>query len=198
MRQTFLQGLLIFCGTLLMTACAGLPAPSLTPPTEQVRLGPAIERFNLSGRAMIRQGQRVDHLRFSWQRSLGTETLLITTPFGQGVARITRDATATSGSHSSRLQLADGRVFERESLSALASALFDTELPLDDLPEWLRGAYSHWYGASQGWEVTIEQIDTLTSGAPTLPVVTHLPRILAASRGDASLRLIIDSREENP
>lgn len=190
MHQKFLRGLCATCvlgGSLLISACASLTdLPDASPLPNTVALGPAVERFSLSGRAMIRQGQRVDHLRFSWQRSPSGDALLLTTPFGQGIARITRDASGA------RLQLADGRTLERPNLSELASAVFDAELPLDELPEWLRGAHREWQGLSQGWAVMIEHADA-TVGPEAQSI--YLPRTLAASRGDVSLRLVIDTRD---
>jgi outer membrane lipoprotein LolB len=148
--------------------------------------GPGIEHFELRGRAMIRQAQRIDHLRFDWTHDLRTDRLLLTTPFGQGVAQITREHPT------SRVLFADGKQIERENLVELSKAIFGTSLPLDELSDWLRGAHDQRHALSNGWNVLIEQIDALTIDGQR----RCLPRIITATQADISMRVIVDQRGE--
>lgn len=175
--------------SIILSACGALPtghdATLATPP-----LGPPVETFHLRGRAMLRQDQRVDHFRFDWQHSTERDTLLITSPFGQGVGKVSRDATGAS------LRLADGRTDRAESLETIAEQLFGTPIPLGELANWLRGTYPQTVGGVGEWSVEVEQIDTVrASGAQT----THtLPRVQLLRNQDLLLRLIVDERESLP
>lgn len=164
------------CVALLLAACASLPMP-----TDQA-LGPALESFALAGRLALRQGERSDHLRFDWEHSPGVDNLLLTTPLGQGVARVRRDAGGAS------LETAAGRRHAAADWESLTQQVFGVVLPLDDLPEWLRGAHPGRDGEVAGWRVRVTEVSPFRQGR-------LLPRVLEVRKDDIELRLVVDERD---
>lgn len=160
----------------MLAACAPLQ------PDDSVDLGPAVASFSIGGRLMLRQGERRDHLRFEWEHSPDSDELLFSSPLGQGVARLTRDAGGAL------LELADGKRQRAGNWRALTQELLGTGLPLDQLPEWLRGARPRMQGDVEGWRVQVVE---------SVPYrQARLPRVIEITLGDVELRLIVDQRNE--
>lgn len=187
-----MQSLVRFCGGILLAmlaGCSGFPiadSAQLNTP-----LGPPQEKFDISGRLALKQGNRVDHLRFDWQHAPGSDALTLATPLGQGVARLLRNATSAS------LKLANGREIDARDWQALSQEVFGGELPLDELPEWLRGARSTRQGVVDGWWVQVADVATPPcAGALPCRQRRLLPRILEASREEVSVRLVVDVRND--
>ena len=146
-------------------------------------LGPALESFALSGRIALRQGSRSDHLRFDWEHAPGSDMLLLTTPLGQGVARVQRDANGAS------LVTANGQHRVAANWKVLTQQVFGVELPLDDLPEWLRGARPDRRGEVAGWAVNVTEVSPSRQRR-------LLPRVIEVHKDDIELRLVVDERGE--
>lgn len=173
----------------VLTACVALPPPSEAL-AATTRLGPPLEQFMVRGRAMLRQGERVDHFRFAWQHSPDQDDLLLSSPLGQGVARVTRDAAGA------RLRQASGEEILASDLNALSERLFGTAVPIASLADWLRGGQPDPHGDVGGWQVITEQTDTVV--APSTQLTHTLPRIQVIRREDITLRWVIDEREALP
>lgn len=169
----------------MLAGCSGFPvtggAQSSAP------LGPPSASFDISGRLALKQANRVDHLRFDWQHAPGSDSLTLTAPLGQGVARLVRNAAGAS------LKLADGREIAARDWQTLAHEVFGGELPLDELPEWLRGARPARQAVIDGWWVQVADAVIATCAVPCRQS-RLLPRILEASRDEVSVRLVIDER----
>jgi outer membrane lipoprotein LolB len=159
-----------------MAGCSGL----LVDDEANLPLGPAVESFQIAGRLAIRQGPRRDHLRFDWSHSAQTDSLLLTTPLGQGVAEIQRDNQGAS------LLLADGKRYNAPDWRSLVLQVMETPLPLEILPEWLRGGRPERQGNIDGWHIRITDATLLPSHQ------RRLPRVIEAVRDDVELRLIVD------
>lgn len=174
-----MRGLLLCLGTLLLAACAELPEVSGTAPT----LGPPLPSFAAAGRISLRQGERSDHLQFDWQHAPERDVVLFSSPIGQGLAELGRDA-------SGAWLAVPGEPERRASdLAALTQALFGTPLPLNTLAEWLRGARPALSGEVDGWRIAV------TESAPFGQ--SRLPRRLEARRDDIELRIVIDGWGDN-
>jgi outer membrane lipoprotein LolB len=126
-----------FCATSLLAGCAsarlasvGLAEPVLRPPRADIR------RFLLEGRISVRQGESRHMAHLSWNHAPDHDNMLLTTPFGQGLAELSRDA---RGAH---LRLSDQRQFDADDQEALAHRLFGLRLPLTALPQWVTGQIS--------------------------------------------------------
>ncbi|HTH93829.1 MAG TPA: lipoprotein insertase outer membrane protein LolB [Rhodocyclaceae bacterium] len=89
--------------------------------------------FNLSGRISVRQQDTPYYATLSWQHALDSDDLTLSAPTGQGVAELRRDQSGAV------LQMADGKRYVAPTLDDLAGRLFGVDLPLAQLPDWMRG-----------------------------------------------------------
>ena len=165
----------LMCLVVLLAACGGMPETS-----ESIQvLGPALQSFASNGRISLRQGERSDHLQFDWQHAHGRDVMLFSSPLGQGLAELGRDATGAW------LIVPGGAEQRAPDLGTLAQRLFGAPLPLDMLAEWLRGARPALSGEVDGWRIVV------TEAVPLGP--RRLPRRLEARRDDIELRIVIDA-----
>ena len=124
----FMKGL---AGAALLGAlvgCAGLggPAPAPAPARE------TLAAFELDGRFALRQGERNFAGRLSW-RHVGTENvILLSSPFGQGLAEI------VTGAEGARLTASDGKIYRAPDGQALVERVLGYPLPIERLADWLR------------------------------------------------------------
>jgi outer membrane lipoprotein LolB len=181
LKRRQLLGLILPLGGMLagglLGGCAGHASST-------AGIGPPVDRFSVAGRLSLRQGQRRDHLRFDWRHSAQGDALLLSTPIGQGLAEILRDAAGA------RLIRPGEATVEATDLAALAQQVFGMPLPLQELAEWLRGARGV-RGAVAGWSIGV--VDAVTRGEGT--AVRRLPRRIDASRDDVELTLVIEDWE---
>ena len=118
MRYLFL----LLC--LSLAACATLePAPT----------GPIGEAFHLSGRVAVKYGTEAASGKISWQHDPGSDELLLSTPLGQGVARIVRSDGMVS------LTTSDHKQYQASDVESLTEQVLGWRLPLAGLPDWVRG-----------------------------------------------------------
>jgi outer membrane lipoprotein LolB len=174
---------------LLLSGCAAIdqrPAPA----------GPIGEAFYLSGRVSVKYGTEAASGKISWQHDPAGDDLLITTPFGQGLARIVRSDALVS------LTTADQKVYQANDVETLTGQVLGWRLPLAGLPDWVRGraaagapAQTRLDGSHRvaelrqsGW--LVEFLDY--NGASGLPARLRL------SREDVEIRLVIDQWRDAP
>ncbi|MFN6961604.1 MAG: lipoprotein insertase outer membrane protein LolB [Rhodocyclaceae bacterium] len=165
-RRFFLAFLLLLAG------CA-------TAPFETVRPAPAeITQFAITGRLAVRKAEARHHVHIDWRHAPQDDTIVLSTPLGQGVAELTRDASGA------RLALADGRHFVAADWSQLALEVLGVPLPLDGAIRWLLGDLAD----TGGWRVSIlARENGLPDGLPTL---------IELERDDIGVRLKIDEWRE--
>jgi outer membrane lipoprotein LolB len=91
------------------------------------------EGFALTGRFAIRHAQEGGSGRIEWRHTASTDDLLVSTPIGQGLARVTR----RDGVYeiTTREQQAQRAVDPQ----ALTEKMLGWRLPLEGLPDWVRG-----------------------------------------------------------
>ena len=157
-----------------MAACAEIPRQPAAEPV----LGPAVQRFTAEGRISLRQGDRRDQLRFSWDHAPGYDLVLLMSPLGQGLAELTRDAAGA------RLVQPNQAPVGADSLAQLVQRTFNAPVPLDAMAEWLRGARPDLSGEIDGWTVLVT--DTSPSGG------RRLLRVMEARRDGVEFTLIVD------
>lgn len=162
MKQWLLAGLLLLAG------CAANPILPDRPPAQ------AITAFAFTGRLAVRQGETRHHVRVDWRHTKGRDDILLTTPLGQGVAEITRDA------RGARLMLADRREFNAADWGDLSEQVFGFRLPLATSARWLLGDTA----PAEGWRVTIVERENTAPNA--------LPGIIELECDDIAVRLKID------
>lgn len=157
---------------LLLAACAASPPLPPRPPAAE------IAAFAFSGRIAVRQGEARHHVRIDWRHAAAGDEVLLTTPLGQGVAEIARDAAGA------RLKLADGRAFAGADWDLLSAEVFGFRLPLGASARWLLGES----GETAGWRVNVLERESERPGA--------LPTLIEFERDDVAVRLKIDEWSE--
>ncbi len=161
----------------ILGACTTLPEPGVAPPGG----------FELSGRVAVRHAKNSGSARVFWRHSDSADDMLITSPVGQGIARISREG--------DRFRLVTGD--QRENRAADAESLTDEalgwRLPLSGLPDWVQARASPDRPAEvtgragedleirqDGWRVTYEEF---RDGRPFR---------MRLSRDDVEIRLVVD------
>ena len=110
----------------ILGACAALPEPGAPPPGG----------FELSGRAAISSAKDSGSVRIFWRHSSEADDMLITSPIGQGIARITREGERF------RLVTADKTEYRAADAEDLTDQALGWRLPLASLPDWVQGRAS--------------------------------------------------------
>jgi outer membrane lipoprotein LolB len=107
----------------LLAACA---APGFLLPQSDLE-------FELAGRIAVRYRDDAGSGNIAWRHGSQADELLLTSPLGQGIARITRAADVVV------LTTQDGREFRAADAEALTEQVLGFRLPLLGLAEWVRG-----------------------------------------------------------
>lgn len=189
------------CLLSLLTGCSLLPERGVAPPHTLV-LGTPPERFHLSGRVAVRSGEQSFSGSMRWEHAPREDTLILSTPLGQGVAELH----ATPGRVS--LKDADGRVHAAEDAESLVRQVAGMTLPLSGLSWWVLGhprpdaAYTAQADAAgrlavlhqDDWQIEFSRHapQPFAPGAARQGEV-ELPGRLVARRGEElELRLVVD------
>lgn len=145
------------------------------------------EDFALTGRVSVRHENNAYQSNLAWDHADSNDRLILTTPLGQGIATLERDAEGAI------LRLPNGREWREETLDVLAGRLFSTPLPIASLADWICGIAPHAvrddHGRPQsllenGWQVTWLRYDA-----------ANKPQLLTVEGDNLVLRLLIDERE---
>jgi outer membrane lipoprotein LolB len=161
----------------LVGACASLPEPGKAPPGG----------FEISGRAAISSARNSGSVRFFWRHSDDADEMLVTSPVGQGVARITRERDLF------RLVTGDRKEYAAADAESLTDQALGWRLPLSGLPDWVRARASPGRPSTvtgepgggleirqDGWRVAYEEF---RGGRPFR---------MRLSRDDLEIRLVLD------
>lgn len=93
----------------------------------------ADNEFELAGRIAVRYRDDAGTGNIAWRHGARSDEMLLTTPFGQGVARLVRMETEIT------LTTQDGREYRAADAEALTEQVLGFRLPLVGLAEWVRG-----------------------------------------------------------
>lgn len=110
----------------LAAACAALPGPTAAP----------AGGFELTGRVAVRYGNEGVSGRIFWRHSVDADELLITSPLGQGVARISRSDGQVL------LVTGEGKEYRATDAEGVSLRALGWRLPLAGLPDWIQGRAS--------------------------------------------------------
>ncbi|HZQ72508.1 MAG TPA: lipoprotein insertase outer membrane protein LolB [Burkholderiales bacterium] len=113
---------------LALLAGACVQAPTRPPPADVV--------FDIAGRLAARYAEESFSGGFTWRHAGASDDMLITSPLGQGVARIERDAGSVV------LTTAEPREYRAADAESLTEQVLGFRLPLAGLADWVRGAPS--------------------------------------------------------
>lgn len=146
-----------------------------------------VAAFAADGRLAARQAETRSHVNFSWRHQRDSDDILLTTPLGQGIAELTRDA------RGARLVTADRQTAEAADWEGLSAQVFGFALPLSTLPRWLladvaatvRDAAGRPQQALvDGWDIRYLAYES--------PAADALPTLVEFRRDDIELRLKVD------
>jgi outer membrane lipoprotein LolB len=138
-------------------------------------LAPDITIFVFAGRIAVRHGESRYSARMTWRHEPARDEILLTTPLGQGIAEVIRDA------NGARLTLADRREYAGADWEELSERVFGVRLPLAGLPRWVLGDI---HGNTAGWRIEILEREN-AAGNP-------LPTLIDLKAEDTEVRLKID------
>jgi len=108
---------------LLLAACA----------TPEFLIPAADAEFELSGRIAVRYRDDAGSGNLSWRHGARSDELLLTSPLGQGIARIVRNGDEVV------LTTQDGREFKAADAESLTEQVLGFRVPLLGLADWVRG-----------------------------------------------------------
>jgi outer membrane lipoprotein LolB len=141
----------------------------------------------LSGRVAVRHGKDAASGRIFWRHSDDSDELLITSPIGQGIARISRERDQF------RLVTGDNKEYRAADAEGLTEQALGWRLPLAGLSDWVQARASPGRQAEMrgdkdqdlelrqdGWHVAYEEF---REGRPYRMRLT---------REDLEIRLIVD------
>ena len=152
----------------LLGACAQIEVKPPAGPLE----------FDLSGRIAARYREDAFSGLLTWRHAADGDEMLISTPMGQGVARIVRQGEAVV------LTTAEGREFSDRDGEALTERVLGFRLPLAGLADWVRGRPAPAL-EERGWKVEYQERDA-----------ENRPTRLRATYPGVELRLVISRWEQ--
>lgn len=117
----------------LVAACAQLPAVPVVDRLDAIPDPGHLAHFRLEGRLSVRADERSFSGGVVWLRRTGEESLLLSSPLGQGVAEIRREPDGM------RLTDAEGKTQTAASGEALLERVLGVRLPVGSLVYWLSG-----------------------------------------------------------
>lgn len=183
----------LLSASLLVTSCADISRqPSKAPNWNQrVKQLSALTRWSASGKLAIRTEAQSETASLDWQQTGDNTYILLTGPLGLGATSIDSDRNTLQVSRGG-----DTRIFDISSAAA-SEATIGWDLPLQELPFWIRGLPSPRTPIEgqvfeqnllqqlqqQGWTITYENyalFDHFT-----------LPTRVTIERNDTRARLII-------
>ena len=179
---------IVAVATLVLSACA--PLPSTAPALIATRtFAPA---FALQGRISANAGEQAASGSIDWRHAHGADSFTLLTPLGQIAAQLEASAVGA------RLRTADGQELNADSAEALLPRVLGVDVPVARLGRWVQAAPDAAAEVrnrdsagrpalviDQGWR--IEYLAYLSTAADSPPARLDI------SRGDARIRLVIDS-----
>jgi len=161
----------------LLGACASLPEHGVAPPGG----------FELSGRVAVLHAKDSGSARIFWRHSQDGDEMLITSPVGQSVAKISREGDRY------RLMTGDNKEYRARDAESLTEQALGWRLPLSGLSDWVQGRPSPDRPAQvsgrpgegleirqDGWQVAVEEFRD------------DRPYRLRLSRDSVEIRLVVD------
>jgi outer membrane lipoprotein LolB len=116
-------GVVVFA--LLLAACAA-PGPRFSLPEQGAE-------FELAGRIAVRYRDDAGSGNIAWRHGARSDEMLLTTPFGQGIARLARTGDEIT------LTTQDGRELKASDAESLTEQALGFRVPLIGLADWVRG-----------------------------------------------------------
>jgi len=175
------------CLALVLGGCAS------TPPVPPLDMGvPLPANWTLQGRIGIQSGEQSLSGTLQWQHRAETDELLMTSPLGQGVARIVRNADGVT------LEIPNQPLRHASDAETLTREALGYGLPVSGLMWWVQGRP----GPDRTFEATHDAAGRLAQLKQDGWVIDYLqfapdaparPRKLVVARDGLEIRLVADS-----
>jgi len=120
--------------------------------------------FELNGRIAARYGQESFSGNVAWRHAERSDEMLLSTPLGQGVARIVREGDLII------LTTAEPKEYRASDAESLTQQVLGFRVPLEGLAQWVRGQPAPKLEA-RGWKVEYQERDA--EGRPTRLRITY-------------------------
>jgi outer membrane lipoprotein LolB len=133
-RETACRCLGLLVAALTLAACSSQPPLVQYRPTALQR--DHLQDFVLVGRFALRDATQSYAGRIEWRHAGGSDRLLLASPFGQGLAEISGDASGA------RLRRSDGSEYTAASGDELLQTVLGQPIGLGRLLNWLRGSHA--------------------------------------------------------
>jgi len=175
---------------LALGGCASAPA---VPPAET--RAALSEDWTLQGRISIRSAEQSLSGQIHWKHRAETDELLMTSPLGQGVARILRDAAGVT------LEVPNQAARRAPDAESLTREVLGYELPVSGLTWWVRARPT----PDRAFDVTRDALGRIAQLKQDGWVIDYLqyaddasarPRKLVVSREGLEIRLVADSWQD--
>jgi outer membrane lipoprotein LolB len=178
---------------LLLAGCASIGTEPARV-TTNLSSADVAQEFVLEGRVAVKSGEQNYSGGLRWERRPADEVVLLSTPLGQGLAEIRRDARGLT------LTDAEGKRHEARDIDSLALQALGAPIPLSGLVYWISArprpdaphvAQLDAAGRVErleqdGWRIDYDRYQTR--------VARELPARLFARRGeDIEFRLVVDA-----
>ena len=121
--------MLALLSALMLAGCAATPQISGSMPLSR----DAFDAFALEGRFTLRQEENSYSGRLRWRHTEAHDEVLLSSPFGQGIAEIVISAGLAT------LTTSDGKIYSATDAQTLTEQVLGYRLPLDLLTDWVRG-----------------------------------------------------------
>ncbi|MEO8408926.1 MAG: lipoprotein insertase outer membrane protein LolB [Propionivibrio sp.] len=112
----------------------------------------SLRDFSLIGRFSLRQDDESYSGQLDWRHAGVDNELLLSSPFGQGIAEI------VTGADGAKLTTSEGRIYYAPDAEALTRQVLGYTLPLTQLTDWVR--------ARTGGDGTVDQVKLDEQGRP--------------------------------
>jgi outer membrane lipoprotein LolB len=169
----------------LTAGCATMP-----PPLPADAVPPLSANWTLQGRIGVQAGEQSLSGQIHWRHSVETDELLLTSPLGQGVARIVRDADGVA------LEVPNQPTRRAPDAESLTREALGYTLPVTGLAWWVQARPD----PDSAFEVTRDAAGRLAQLKQHGWVIDYLqyaadgrPRRLAVAREGLLIRLVADS-----
>lgn len=206
MPRRIMRGGLLACVAVLLAACAGQPvreappvAPDAAMATQEAREAAlrADPEWSLAGRVALANGDRGGSGRLDWHQSGARYAVSLSAPITRQSWRL------RAGPAGATLEGLEGGTRQGPGASELLLRSTGWRIPVEALPDWLRGARAAGLGPAVmafgadgrlarmeqgGWTIEYAGWGLPDAGGPGVA----LPHRLEAVHGDARVRLVVD------
>ncbi len=110
----------------ILAGCAGVPRSADQAPS---RVG--LAAFSIEGRFALRYEEKNYSGRLSWRHDGVDNELLLSSPFGQGIAQLNTDLSGAS------ITTSDGKTAHAQNAEALTREVLGYPLPIERLVDWI-------------------------------------------------------------